>query len=160
MSETVSKIKYIQGLLNKKEISCEELTKKYIDAIEKHDEVLNSYVNKTYELALATAKKVDEKIQKKESLNPLEGVPMSLKDNISTKDINTTCCSKMLQNYKPIYDATVWEIIKNQNGILLGKNNMDEFAMGSSCETSIFGGARNPHETSHVAGGSSGGGAR
>ena len=158
MSKPISQIKYIQEFLNKKEISCEELTQKYIDAIEEYDGILNSYVYKTSDIALDTARKVDKRIKDGEELAPLEGIPMSLKDNISTKNINTTCCSKMLQNYKPIYDATVWEIIKNQNGILLGKNNMDEFAMGSSCETSIFGGARNPHETSHVAGGSSGGG--
>ena len=157
--ESISKIKYIQKLLNKKEISCKELTQKYIEAIEKYDGNLNSYVNKTNDIAIDIAQNVDKKIKNGEPLAPLEGIPMSLKDNISTKNINTTCCSKMLQNYKPIYDATVWQIIKKQNGILLGKNNMDEFAMGSSCETSIFGGARNPHETSHVAGGSSGGGA-
>ena len=157
--ESISKIKYIQKLLNKKEISCKELTQKYIEAIEKYDGNLNSYVNKTNDIAIDIAQNVDKKIKNGEPLAPLEGIPMSLKDNISTKNINTTCCSKMLQNYKPIYDATVWQIIKKQNGVLLGKNNMDEFAMGSSCETSIFGGARNPHETSHVAGGSSGGGA-
>ena len=159
MSKPISKIKYIRDLLVKKDISCEELTQKYIDEIEKNNDKLNSYVHKTYELAMSTAKRVDKKIKNGEDLGLLEGIPMSLKDNISTKDINTTCCSKMLLNYKPIYDATVWEIIKNQNGILLGKNNMDEFAMGSSCETSIFGGAFNPHNINHVAGGSSGGGA-
>ena len=87
----------------------------------------------------------------------LEGVPMPLKDNISTKGIETTCCSKILTGYKPIYDATVWELLQNQNAVMLGKANMDEFAMGSSCETSYFGGAANPFNTNHVAGGSSGG---
>ena len=70
---------------------------------------------------------------------------MTLKDNISTRNIETTCCSKILSGYTPIYDATVWELLQNQNTILLGKTNMDEFAMGSSCETSCFGGAKNPH---------------
>jgi len=108
-------------------------------------------------LALETAKKVDEKIQQGLEISLLEGIPMTLKDNISTKDVETTCCSKILKGYVPVYDATVWEILKSQNVVLLGKTNMDEFAMGSSCETSCFGGALNPHNTLHVAGGSSGG---
>lgn len=87
----------------------------------------------------------------------LEGVPMTLKDNLSTKDIETTCCSKILKGYKPIYNATVWENLSAQNAVMLGKTNMDEFAMGSSCETSCFGGAMNPFNTKYVSGGSSGG---
>ena len=82
---------------------------------------------------------------------------MTLKDNISPSGIPTTCCSRILEGYTPIYDATVWKLLKEQNAVLLGKTNMDEFAMGSSCETSCFGGAKNPHNPAHVAGGSSGG---
>ena len=89
----------------------------------------------------------------------LEGVPMTLKDNMSTKGIETTCCSKILSGYKPIYDATVWTSLKEKGAVLLGKTNMDEFAMGSSCETSCYGAAKNPRNTKFVAGGSSGGGA-
>lgn len=154
----MSKIKYIQGLLEAKQLSCTELTKRYLDGIEK-EKVLNAYVKITGEDALKTAKIVDEKIARKEKLMMLEGIPMSLKDNISTKGIETSCCSKILEGYVPIYDATVWSILKNQNAVLLGKTNMDEFAMGSSCETSCFGGALNPHSKIHVAGGSSGGAA-
>jgi len=153
----MSRIKYLNHLLATKQISCVELTEKYLKEIEKENKTLNAYVKVTDEAALDTAKKVDEKISKGEPLMPLEGIPMTLKDNISTKDIETTCCSKILEGYVPIYDATVWEILKSQNAVLLGKTNMDEFAMGSSCETSYFGGALNPHDTSHVAGGSSGG---
>lgn len=101
--------------------------------------------------------RVDEKIARGEALAPLEGIPMTLKDNISTSGIPTTCCSRILEGYTPIYDATVWKLLKEQNAVLLGKTNMDEFAMGSSCETSCFGGAKNPHNPAHVAGGSSGG---
>lgn len=155
----MSKIKYIHKLLETKQLSCVELTKKYLQSIEKENKRLNAYINVTEEAALKTAKEVDEKIARKEALKLLEGIPMSLKDNISTSGIETTCCSDILKGYVPIYDATVWDILKNQNAVLLGKTNMDEFAMGSSCETSCFGGALNPHDTKYVAGGSSGGAA-
>lgn len=159
MERTFSKIKHIKKLLETKQVSCIELTSEYLDRIEKENKVLNAYIRITGEEALLTAKKVDEKIARGEGLMPLEGIPMSLKDNISTNGIETTCGSNILKGYVPIYDATVWNILKNQNAVLLGKTNMDEFAMGSSCETSCFGGALNPHDTRHVAGGSSGGAA-
>ena len=155
----MSRIKYIQNLLETKQISCVELTGKYLSSIEKQNPVLNAYVNVTGDEALKTAKIVDEKISLGQKLMPLEGIPMSLKDNISTKNIETTCCSKILRGYYPIFDATVWEILKKQNSVLLGKTNMDEFAMGSSCETSCFGVTLNPVNTECVAGGSSGGAA-
>lgn len=150
-------IEKIQSMLQNGEISCVELTEKYLQAIEEANGELNAYVTVTPEVALEQAKQVDEKIKRGEKLLPLEGVPMTLKDNISTNGIETTCCSKILKGYKPIYDAKVWGILKKNNAILLGKTNMDEFAMGSSCETSCFGGATNPFNTDHVAGGSSGG---
>lgn len=152
-----SKIKAVSKLLQSKQISCEELTKQYLGSIETVNKDLNAYVRTTAEQALQTAKAVDKKISAGEVLQPLEGIPMTLKDNISTKDIETTCCSKILQGYVPIYNATVWDILQKQNAVLLGKTNMDEFAMGSSCETSCYGGALNPHDFSRVAGGSSGG---
>ena len=153
----MGQIAKIQAMLQNGEISCVELTNKYLKAIEDANGELNAYVTVTPDEALETAKKVDEKIARGEKLLPLEGVPMTLKDNISTNGIETTCCSKILQGYKPIYDAKVWEILKEQNAVLLGKTNMDEFAMGSSCENSCFGGATNPFNTDHVSGGSSGG---
>lgn len=157
--EMLSKIKYIQNLLETKQLSCMELTGRYLNSIEIENKTLNAYVKVTDDAALKTAQEVDKKIARGEKIMPLEGIPMSLKDNISTKDIETTCCSNILKGYVPIYNATVWDILKNQNAVLLGKTNMDEFAMGSSCETSCFGGALNPHNTKHVAGGSSGGAA-
>ena len=152
-----NKIVKLHSMLEKKEISCRELTQSYIDAIEKDNTQLNAYVTATPDEALKTAGKVDEKIAQGKDIGLLEGIPMTLKDNISTDGIRTTCCSKILEDYVPIYDATVWKILKAQNAVLLGKTNMDEFAMGSSCETSYFGGAKNPHNINHVAGGSSGG---
>ena len=151
------KIKKLSDQLTSKQISCLELTRSYIDAMESENEKLNAYVNLTTETAVEAAKRVKKKIASGEALLPLEGIPMTLKDNISTKGIETTCCSKILKGYVPIYNATVWDILQNQNAVLLGKTNMDEFAMGSSCETSCFGGALNPHDFSRVAGGSSGG---
>ena len=159
MQSNFSQIRKINRMLSSKEISCEELTRKYLDSIEKENPDLLAYVTVTGESALDTARKVDKKIQRGDSLLPLEGIPMTLKDNICTRGIETTCCSNMLRGYYPVYDATVWELLQNQNAVLLGKTNMDEFAMGSTCETSCFGGAKNPHNLGHVAGGSSGGGA-
>ncbi len=144
-------------MLTSGEISCRELTEKYLKEIENSNKELNAYVNVTADAALAQADKVDEKLKNGEEIGLLEGVPMTLKDNISTKDIETTCCSKILTGYKPIYNASVWDKLEKEGAVLLGKTNMDEFAMGSSSETSYFGGAANPFNTNHCAGGSSGG---
>lgn len=155
----MSTIKKIHDMLSSKEVSCIELTNQYLAEIEKCNGELNAYINVTTEIALQQAEKVDAKIAKGYKIGILEGVPMTLKDNLSTKGIETTCCSKILTGYKPIYNATVWKNLQSKGAVLLGKTNMDEFAMGSSCETSYFGGATNPHNTNHCAGGSSGGGA-
>lgn len=150
-------IKKISSSLEKKEFSCTEITEKYIDEINNSD--LNAFVNVCEEEALNTAKKIDEKINLGEKLSVLEGIPMSIKDNISTNGIETTCASNILKGYKPIYDATVWNKLKESGAVLLGKTNMDEFAMGSACETSCYGRAKNPHNKNYVTGGSSGGAA-
>ncbi|MCI1965423.1 MAG: Asp-tRNA(Asn)/Glu-tRNA(Gln) amidotransferase subunit GatA [Oscillospiraceae bacterium] len=157
--EQYSLILKLGKLLRSGEISCTELTQKFLSAAEKENKRLNAFVKLTPETALKTAAEVDRKLAAKEELPPLAGIPMTLKDNISTNGMETTCCSKILKGYVPIYDATVWKILKEQHAVLLGKANMDEFAMGSSCETSCFGGAKNPHNTQRVAGGSSGGAA-
>ena len=116
-------IKRINKLLASKEISCKELTNKYIDEIEKSD--LNAYVTMCKDKALETAEKVDKKISSGEKIGTLEGIPMTLKDNISTTGIETKCCSKILKGYKPIYNATAWELLQNKGAVLLGKTNMD-----------------------------------
>ena len=153
----MGQIKRIHEMLVNKEISCVELTKKYLDAIEISNKELNAYITVTPDVALAQAEAVDKKLANGEEIGLLEGIPMTLKDNISTKGIETTCASKILTGYKPIYDATVYELLLDQGVVMLGKTNMDEFAMGSSCETSYYGGAKNPHSLDHVSGGSSGG---
>lgn len=155
----MSKIKKINELLTTKQISCSELTQKYLESIEKENAALNAYITVTADAAMAAAKKVDEKIQNGETLSPLAGIPMTLKDNISTKGIKTTCASKMLADYVPVYDAAVWEMLRDQGAILLGKTNMDEFAMGSTGETSYFGAVKNPHNADRTPGGSTSGGA-
>lgn len=155
----MSKIRQIHAALTAKEYSCRELTTAYLEAIERENSALRAYVAVTAEQALAAADEVDAGVARGDALPPLAGVPMALKDNISTKGIPTTCCSRMLAGFTPIYDATVWRRLQQQQAVLLGKANMDEFAMGTTCETSCFGGARNPHDPAHVAGGSSGGSA-
>lgn len=150
-------IKKINELLINKEISCKELTNRYVEEIEKSD--LNAYVIMCKDKALEAAEKVDKKISLGEKIGVLEGVPMTLKDNISTTGIETKCCSKILEGYKPIYNATAWDLLQSNGAVLLGKTNMDEFAMGSACENSCMGRAKNPHDKSRVTGGSSGGGA-
>ena len=152
-------IEKIHEMLVSKECSCTELTKSYLDEIEKADGELNAYVNVTGEEALKTAEAVDRKIASGEEIGMLEGVPMTLKDNISTKGIETTCCSKILTGYKPIYNATVWETLAGENAVMLGKTNMDEFAMGGSTQTSAFAKTKNPYDLDRVPGGSSGGSA-
>lgn len=153
----MSTIRKLHDMLVFGAITCTALTQKYLDEIENSNKELNAYITVTPDVALAQAKAVDEKLSRGEEIGLLEGIPMTLKDNISTKGIPTTCASKILTGYKPIYDATVYELLLREGVVMLGKTNMDEFAMGSSCETSYYGGARNPHSLDHVAGGSSGG---
>lgn len=155
----MGRIEYLHKLLKHRELSARELAKKYLDAIDRDNTALNAYVNVTREEALESAQKADEAFRKGEGVGLLTGIPMALKDNISTRGTKTTCCSKILIGYKPLYDATAWSRLKAQGAVLLGKTNMDEFAMGSSCETSCFGPAHNPFDISRSTGGSSGGSA-
>ena len=157
MAEKTGLIKRIHNMLKSKEASCKEITQKYLDAV--HKSKLNAYVTVCTEVALETADKVDKKIQNGEEISPLAGIPMTLKDVISTEGIETTCCSKILKGYVPVFNATVWELLKNQDAVLLGKSNMDEFAMGSSGRTSCIGPAKNPHDLDCMPGGSSSGAA-
>lgn len=155
----MGRIDCLHKLLVKREISATELASKYFDAIERDNGTLGAYVNITKEQAYLQAQEADKTLLSGENCSLLTGIPMALKDNISTRNIETTCCSKMLKDYKPLYDATAWHRLKKQGAVLLGKTNMDEFAMGSSCETSCFGAAKNPFDISRSTGGSSGGSA-
>lgn len=155
----MGRIEQIHRLLSIGEISCRELTKEYLNAIYRDNPELGAYVTVTEKEALHTADEIDRKLAQGERIGMLSGVPVSLKDNISTKGIKTTCCSKMLLDYTPVYDATAWSRIKAQGAVLLGKANMDEFAMGSTGENSCFGASSNPYNTDLVSGGSSSGSA-
>ncbi len=149
----------LSDMLKKKEVTSTEITKSVIERIDSVEDKVESYITKTYENALETAAKVDAKIAAGEELAPLEGIPAGIKDNICTKDIKTTCASKMLYNFEPPYDAFVMKKLNEINTPVLGKLNMDEFAMGSSTENSYFKKTHNPFDLNKVPGGSSGGSA-
>ena len=145
-------------MLDSKEISAVELTEQYLDRIENSDKEINSYITVCKENALADAKKAQEVIDSGNS-GAFTGLPISVKDNICTLGVKTTCASHMLDDFIPPYNATVMEKLKKDNIVMLGKTNMDEFAMGGSSQTSYFGGVKNPYDLTRVTGGSSGGAA-
>ena len=149
----------IHKLLAEKESTVQELTRTYLNYIEKVDPELKAYVTVTDEHALAKAGEIDKLIAGGSDLGILAGVPMGIKDNMCTTGIKTTCSSKILQNWVPPYSATVVANLDQAGGVMLGKLNMDEFAMGSSTENSRFFVSRNPWDTERVPGGSSGGAA-
>ena len=140
------------------EISSVELTQSYLDRIKKYNEELNSYITVCEESALVQAKEADKKRVHSDS-SPLLGIPLAHKDIFCTNGVTTTCGSRMLHNFIAPYDATVVGKFNDAGVVMLGKTNMDEFAMGSSNETSFFGPVRNPWDTNRVPGGSSGGSA-
>lgn len=144
--------------LSKKKFSSEEITRNYLNRIEKYDPKLNTFLTMN-EQAIDSAKLADQQRAKNSDVKPLLGVPYAAKDMFCTKGVKTTAASKILSNFIPAYSATVIEKIHNQGMILLGKTNQDEFAMGSSNETSAFGTSKNPWNLEYVPGGSSGGSA-
>ncbi len=145
-------------LLKSKELSSVELTKATLERIHNLEPKVHAFTTITDELALRQAQKADEFIAAGNS-NPLTGIPVLVKDNMCTKGILTTCSSKMLENFVPPYDATVVERLNGRGAVIIGKSNMDEFAMGSSTENSALFTTHNPWELSRVPGGSSGGSA-
>jgi len=149
----------LSEMIRNKEISSRELTESVINRIEAVEDRVEAYTTLTKDNAIKTAIEIDNKIQRGESVAPLAGIPIGIKDNISTKGITTTCSSKMLENYIPPFNATVVDKISNAGMVITGKLNMDEFAMGSSTENSYFKKTKNPNDLSRIPGGSSGGSA-
>jgi aspartyl-tRNA(Asn)/glutamyl-tRNA(Gln) amidotransferase subunit A len=145
--------------LSSREISSEDLTRAHLERIHRLDPQIKSFVTVSEELALEQAREADRRIQTGEDLSPLTGIPYSAKDSISTRGVNTTCSSRILENYKPFFDSTAIQKLKSTGAVLLGKTNMDEFGMGSSTENSGFFTTRNPWNYEAVPGGSSGGSA-
>lgn len=150
--EVVDKIK-------RQEITAEDYIESIAERILKLDGKINAFITPTLREAREKAKEIDDKIRRGENVGRLAGVAIAVKDNICTLNIRTTCASRMLENFVPPYDATVIERLKREDAIIIGKTNMDEFAMGSTTETSYFGPTRNPWDLTKVPGGSSGGSA-
>ena len=146
-------------LLAAKEVSAVELTQDVLQKITQVEPQVQAYLCVDEEFALKQAADIDRRRAAGEQLGILAGIPYALKDNIATKEMKTTCASRMLENFQPPYNATVYQKLQNADGILLGKVNMDEFAMGSTGETSFFGAVKNPIDEKRVAGGSSSGSA-
>lgn len=149
----------LSDMLKNKECSSTEITKSVFNRIEAVESKIDAYVTLQKDNAIAQAAKIDQEIALGNEINPLAGIPIGIKDNISTKGLRTTCSSKMLENYIPPFNATVADKIAQAGMVVTGKLNMDEFAMGSSTENSYFKITKNPHNLSRVPGGSSGGSA-
>ena len=144
--------------LKKKEVSSKELTSLYLRRMEEVDEKIHAYITVCRDSAVKEAEAADKRIKEGDA-TPLTGVPIAIKDIFCTKDVRTTCASRILENFVPPYDATVVRKLKEAGAVILGKLNMDEFAMGSSTENSAFFPTLNPWDTGRVPGGSSGGSA-
>ncbi len=152
-------IREAHELLTRKQVSSVELTTAALEHIRQTDPKIKAFVTVAEELALEQARRADERLHRGENVTPLTGIPFAVKDCISTKGVRTTCSSKILKNYVPQYNATVIDRLSDAGAVLIGKHNMDEFGMGSSCENSAFFDTHNPWDLERVPGGSSGGSA-
>ena len=149
----------LSRMLKKKEVSSRQITESVLARIDDKESLLRAYITITRDLALKQADLADKRFHRGENLSPLDGIPIAVKDVLCTKGIQTTCGSSILKNYIPPYDATAVKGVLKRGAVLIGKTNMDEFAMGSSTENSAFGPTRNPMNPDCVPGGSSGGSA-
>lgn len=149
----------VAGLIKSGDITAEETARSFLDRIGRIDKTLNAYITVTADTAIEQAKEIDSRRSKGEDIGPLGGVPMAIKDAIITKGVRTTAGSHILGNFIPPFNAHVTEQLQKAGAVILGKANTDEFAMGSTSETSYFGPPKNPHNTDMVTGGSSGGSA-
>ena len=145
--------------INSKNASVKELVNEFFLRIDSKDSEINSYICITKDNALTQAENIDKLIKDEKILPPLAGIPIAIKDNICTKGVITSCASKMLKSFVAPYESTASSKLWSSGGICLGKTNLDEFAMGSSTETSVFGVTSNPWDINRVPGGSSGGSA-
>jgi len=154
-------LKELNSLIKEKEIKPSELLKELLDRIKETEPKLNAYITVCEEEAVKRAEIADRELEKlsKDEVPELFGIPISIKDNINVENVRMTCASKMLENFVSPYDATVVKKLREKGAIFVGKNNLDEFAMGSSTETSYFGPTKNPWDLERVPGGSSGGSA-
>lgn len=149
----------LAGAIRDGKVTAVEAMEAVLGQIEEQEPVIHAYVTIDREAALKKAAEVQEKIETGELTGPLAGVPMAIKDNLCTEGMLTTCSSKILQNFVPTYSAEAVRNLEKAGAVIIGKTNMDEFAMGSTTETSVYGVTRNPWNTEHVPGGSSGGSA-
>ena len=138
------------------EVSSRELVDEHLQRLERSEPSLNAFVQVTADRARADADRVDRARAAGEDLGPLAGLPLAIKDNLCTRGVRTTCSSRMLEQFVPPYESTVTDRLWGAGAVLVGKTNLDEFAMGGSTETSAFGATKNPWNTGHVPGGSSG----
>ncbi len=149
----------IVQLLQKRDVSAREVVTQTLEEIQRLNPKLNAYLTVTEKEALQQAEAVDRKLSRNVKVGGLAGIPVAIKDNICTKGVRTTCGSRILEKFVPVYDATVVEKLRQADAVIIGKTNLDEFAMGSSTEYSYFGSTRNPHNLDKIPGGSSGGSA-
>ena len=145
--------------IRRKVVSSREAVEELFNQIDRCEPRLHAYLSLDREAALARAAKIDEALARGEDAGRLAGIPIAVKDNMCTTDFRTTCASRILENFRPPYDAHVVECLRREGAVIIGKTNLDEFAMGSSTENSAFGPTRNPWDTERIPGGSSGGSA-